>query len=775
VITVVNKFSFSPLLITVLTTLPGVSLARPVSAQVLYYKEAPDLESASGQAIVQAASSTVTPPLGLSNPWPENLKIKSAESSQLVPDLQPSQPDQPVVFHFPKTSLSQTAPANHSLVAQVSPRTPTLPQRPGSTGEPLQGTPDRVDLTPRPGGQPQIETPPQPLPPELTQADPSSVPPLTPPDSPPASSGEPRVLIAEILVTGVDEELQKIVYDAISIRPGRTTTQSELQQDVNAVFATGFFSRVSVTPEDTPLGVRITFVVQSNPVLQQVRVEGQDVLPSEEIDRIFSPLYGRTLNLRELQNAIRELNQWYQDNGYVLAQVIDTPQVSDDGIVTLQVAEGVIEDIQVRFLTRDGEPTDDEGKPIRGRTREFIITREFTLKPGDVFNRARAEADLQRVFGLGIFENVTLSLNPGQNPRQVVVIANVSERNTGSLAAGAGISSASGLFGTVSYQEQNLGGNNQKLGAEVQLGVREFLFDVSFTDPWIAGDPNRTSYTVNVFNRRSLSLIFDNGPIDVALPNGDTPRVDRLGGGISFTRPLKNGWVGSLGFQYQRVTTRDFDRRINARDALGNPLTFSQTGLDDLFALQLAFVRDRRNNPLQPTSGSILRFGTEQTLPFGSGSILFNRIRGSYSFYVPVNWLRFTDQGQGALAFNIQGGNVLGDLPPYEAFSLGGSNSVRGYEEGALGSGRSYIQATVEYRFPIFAVVGGALFLDAATDLGSGSSVLGDPAGVRGKPGSGFGYGLGVRIQTPLGPLRLDYGINDLGESRVHFGIGERF
>lgn len=127
------------------------------------------------------------------------------------------------------------------------------------------------------------------------------------------------------------------------------------------------------------------------------------------------------------------------------------------------------------------------------------------------------------------------------------------------------------------------------------------------------------------------------------------------------------------------------------------------------------------------------------------------------------------------LAFNIQGGTVFGDLPPYDAFALGGSNSVRGYDEGDLGSARSFLQATAEYRFPIFSSISGALFFDAATDFGSGGSVLGDPAGIRGKPGSGYGYGLGVRIQSPVGPIRLDYGISDQGDQRFQFGIGERF
>jgi outer membrane protein insertion porin family len=362
----------------------------------------------------------------------------------------------------------------------------------------------------------------------------------------------------------------------------------------------------------------------------------------------------------------------------------------------------------------------------------------------------------------------------------VIVVVDVIEKNTGSVAAGAGISSASGLFGSVSYQQQNLGGNNQTVGAELQLGERELLFDLRFTDPWIGGDPYRTSYTVNAFRRRSISLIFDGGDPEIELPNGDNPRVLRTGGGINFTRPLSRDvftpaeWTASLGLQYQRVSIRDRDGEISPVDELGNNLSFSGEGSDDLLTVQLGAVRDRRNNPLRPSQGSLLRLGVEQSIPVGQGSILLTRLRGSYSYFIPVNFTRFT-QGYQALAFNVQGGTVIGDLPPYEAFSLGGSNSVRGYDEGDLGAGRNFIQATAEYRFPLISVVGGALFVDFASDLGSGDNVPGNPAGVRDKPGNGFGYGVGVRVQSPLGPIRVDYGFNDQGDSRLHFGIGERF
>jgi outer membrane protein insertion porin family len=592
---------------------------------------------------------------------------------------------------------------------------------------------------------------------------------------------EPRVLVAEVLVANpneveeLDPELVNLVYSVVQTRAGRTTTRTQLQQDINSIFATGVFADVDALPEDTDLGVRVTFLVQPNPILTDVQVEGNEVLPQEVVDEIFAAQKGDIINLLDFQDGILELNQWYQDNGYVLAQVVAAPRVSEDGVVTLEVAEGVIESIQVRFFNEDGEAVDEEGNPIRGRTHDYIITREFETQPGEVFNQARIEQDFQRVFGLQIFEDVSPGLEPGtEDPRKVTLIVNVTERSTGSVAAGLGFNFTGDIFGTVSYRQDNFGGNNQKLTAEAQLSTRDILFDVSFTDPWIAGDPFRTSYTVNGFARSVINLNFDGGPNPIDLANGDRVRVRRFGGGITFSRPVGGGWTVALGTLVQNISSRDADGAVFATDAAGNPLTASGTGIDDLWTFPISATLDRRDNAFNPTRGSILRLNAEQSVPLGRGSIFMNRLRGSYSQYIPVRFLNFTE-GPQALAFNVQIGTILGDVPPYEAFALGGTNSIRGYDEGEVGGGRSYAQFTAEYRFPLFSFLGGALFVDAGTDLGSGNAVPGAPGPSRGKPGSGFGYGAGVRVQTPLGPLRIDYGFNDQGQGRIHFGIGERF
>ncbi|WP_041226394.1 BamA/TamA family outer membrane protein [Crinalium epipsammum] len=733
----------SPLLLAAIAATTTMSLSSPANGQTPNPAGNPSGKPGSGNVIIDAApvSGEATP--GSNQPKPT------------TPLGEPVRPQEPLI-------------------------TP-----PGTESTPRQETPNRVEFNITPGA-PSLEI----NPPTTNPTQPTTPTLPTIPTPAPIPQQEARVLVAEVQVRGVSGQLQDEVYKVIRTKPGRATTRSQLQEDLNAIYATGYFANVEFVPEDTPLGVRVAFVVQPNPVLQTVNVTtvppspGSGVVPASVVNSIFSPQYGRILNLKELQESIKKLNQWYKDNGYDLAQVIDVPQPTADGKVNLVVAEGVIEDIQVRFLDKEGSQVNEQGTPLKGRTRPFIVTREVQLTPGDVFNRKLAERDLRRVYGLGIFDDVRLSFNPGQDPRKVVVVVNVIEKNTGSVAAGAGISSASGFFGTVSYQQQNLGGNNQKLGTELQLGQRELLFDVNFTNPWIAGDPYRTSYTVNAFRRRSISLIFDGGEEnEITLGpehDNDRPRVVRLGGGVNFSRPLiKNPfdtspWRASLGLQYQRVSIRDADGDLAPRDELGNNLSFSGSGRDDLLLLQLGAVRDRRNNSLIPTQGDFLRFGVEQSVPLGEGNILLNRLRGSYSYYIPASLTKF-GQGPQAFAFNIQAGTVLGDLPPYEAFSLGGSNSVRGYDEGDIGSGRSFIQGTAEYRFPLFSVVGAALFADYATDLGSGNTVPGNPAGVRGKPGNGLGYGLGVRINSPLGPIRIDYGFNDEGKGRLHFGIGERF
>ena len=216
-------------------------------------------------------------------------------------------------------------------------------------------------------------------------------------------------------------------------------------------------------------------------------------------------------------------------------------------------------------------------------------------------------------------------------------------------------------------------------------------------------------------------------------------------------------------------------------DELGNPLTFSDDGQDPLLILDFAGALDKRNSRLNPTQGYRLLFEMEQAIPIAD--IVYNRIAANYSYFLPLDLFGFTE-GDRTLVLNAQGGTVLGDLPAYQGFNIGGSGSIRGFSGGEAGTGRSFLQATAEYRFPIFRfnafgdegyTLGGNLFVDYGSNLGSQDAVKGQPGIVRDKPGHGLGFGLGLRLPTSLGTFRLEVGFNDDGGSAVNFNIGESF
>jgi outer membrane protein insertion porin family len=631
----------------------------------------------------------------------------------------------------------------------------------------------------------------KPVPKPAATTKPNITSPQTQTPATPATGSEKQVLVSDIIIRSqkgtLDPALESKIRQVLTVKTGQPTNRAQLEQNLNAVRALGAFSAVEIIPEDTTKGVKLSFVVTTYGNLSKVQIRtlpasSSSVLNQAQIDDVFKIQYGKQLNAVELQAAIKKLNEFYQKQGYNLAQVVDVEELNTDGTLKLVIAEGLIEDVQVRFMTKEGLLVDDKKNPISGNTRPFIVTREAELKPGKIFNRATVERDLRRIYGLGIFDDVRVAFAPGTDPAKVVLQFNVIEKKTFSIVAGGGLSSTNGLFGSVSYNQLNVGGNAQKIGAEVQLGTRDFIYDLNFSDPWIATDPNRTSYNANIFSRRSLSLVFDGGKKPAFVPGTqDTPRIVRQGGGVTFNRPLNgdpfsdSAWRGSLGVQYQRVSVRDLNGSgIVKKDSNGNDLSFSKTGEDDLLMVQLGITQDLRNSFTDPSQGSLLKLGVDQSIPVGVGNITMTRARASFTNYTPVKLINLAPGAQ-SLVLNVQGGTILGDLPPYEAFSLGGPTSIRGYEEGDVGSGRSYVQASAEYRFPVISIVGIGIFADYGSDLGTGSSVPGNPAGTRGKPGDGFGYGAGLRINSPIGPIRIDYAINSRSENRIQFGIGERF
>lgn len=324
--------------------------------------------------------------------------------------------------------------------------------------------------------------------------------------------------------------------------------------------------------------------------------------------------------------------------------------------------------------------------------------------------------------------------------------------------------------------------DNQYLLLEAIAGETILGADLSYT--YLLDVPSRQGLSVNLFNQRSFHPAFTGGDPELDLPNGETPWVHRLGAGIEYFQPIAPNVNASIGVNYQRVSVREdlFGDEVFPFDEDGNALTFGDSGQDDLLTINLAAVYSTVDDPRRPTEGTRLRFGMDQAIPIGDAEIGFNRIAASATQFIPLDLFGF-DEGPRTLVLNLQAGTMIGDVPPYEAFNLGGVNSVRGFSKGDVGTGSSFLQATAEYRFPITSFdVGpvdiplvGLLFVDYGTDLGTADEVTGEPAEVRDRPGDGLGFGVGLRALTPFGTARLEFGLNDNGGSEVHFTLGERF
>lgn len=131
---------------------------------------------------------------------------------------------------------------------------------------------------------------------------------------------EERILVSEVEVLGVDGELKELAEGALVTKPNFAYTLGEIQEDLNRVFATGYFVEIRPEPEDTRDGVKLSIIVKANPELKSIVSTGGDVLPQIVFEDAFRGLHGRTLNHNTFGDAIRKVVSWYEDAG-VLSQV----------------------------------------------------------------------------------------------------------------------------------------------------------------------------------------------------------------------------------------------------------------------------------------------------------------------------------------------------------------------------------------------------------------------------------------------------------------------
>ncbi len=540
--------------------------------------------------------------------------------------------------------------------------------------------------------------------------------------APAAAQDIPIDEITKITVEGNEHVSDSEVLDAVETEVGEQTDQEALRSDMQSVYDLGYFSDINIAFENHEGGLNVIFEVEENPVLEEIELSGYEGLyTAAEIKDRLDLETGTVLNARKMNENLKAFQEKMQDDGYVLARYKDV-NISDEGVLTVEISPGYLDSIEIKG---------------NSKTKNDVIMREIPIEAGEIVNIKKIQRGYQNLHRLEFFENINPELERVDSEDNLAkLVINLDEAKTGRLNFGGGYSSTDGWLGFVDVSEKNLFGNGQNIGAKWQFGDTT-TYSLNFHEPYLW--QSDFSFSFSVYDRESERTDSD----------GDYTRESR-GGSLTFGHPLPRDWRTSLKYRVQ-----DTKATRNSGETIYD---------NSLRSLTLGFDRDTSNNRFHPTSGSINNFELEHAGDFIGGEMDFTKFNWDSRRY-------FSGFKDHAWAVRMKLG-LSEPRTPLEAeeYDLGGSDSLRGYERSDFDDetpNNNLLLLNLEYRIPFNDSFTGVLFTDAGNVWEDRDSIaLND---------LNYGYGLGVRMNTPVGQLRLDYGWDEEQDGQLHFSIGNTF
>ena len=391
--------------------------------------------------------------------------------------------------------------------------------------------------------------------------------------------------------------------------------------------------------------------------------------------------------------------------------------------------------------------------------KEHVIRREFEslgLYEGAVFNPDKLREAQQRLARLGIFGRVAID-TPGRLERKEALDVNVHAelRKPGSISVRGGYSPSEGIRGTLAVLHNNLYKRNMRAGAKFSAGTRGNLYELTLIEPWLIGP---TMGTLRIFE--------DN------LEEQDDTRA--RGATANLARRLNLYSNVAVQYKYQELR-----QRIPSAPELESSNQAAPTErYTTVSSLGLSFHRDNREPFLNPISGWLNEFAIEYAGGFIGGKTSFFKLTGDNRFYSQIGDMALVNALRLGYARGLRS-NREREIVSFERFRAGGSTTIRGYRDRSLGPLDNELTNThrgdvlfiynIELRFPLYKLLGGALFFDTGNVWDNLAAINTDPLH--------SAVGVGVRVDTPLGPLRFDYGVPLIsGESpQINLGLGQAF
>lgn len=547
--------------------------------------------------------------------------------------------------------------------------------------------------------------------------------------------------------------------------------EEELAEDIERIrslYDENGFSDVEVTTEIQPSAnssdILLKVVIQEGKkyLVGDISLNGNSILKSDQIQKALKMSKAKPFSRRGLRLDVANIQDLYFEKGYLSAQIRSESAYNE-----------TTDKVDLTYSIIENELTYVEKVLIQGntKTKDIVIRRELRAYPGESFSGAKLKRSKERLYNLGFFEDVRFDTEPGSLPNTRDLVVSVKESKTGEFSFGGGYSSIDSVIGFIQVRQRNFDWQNWKTftGAGQDLLLRfeggsvRTNAELSFTEPWVFGYPY--SFGFDIYRKEINSSGSSGYNFDETKTGFDL----RLG--KEFTEFDK----GLLMYKLEEVDISDIpdDASQALRDELGKNTTSS---------LALTLTHDERDNIYNPTRGVMVSGTGEVAGGFLGGDKDFTKLYGVAS----TNYKNF---GENVLELKFRAGiaDAFDDsvkVPIYERYFLGGANTVRGYRERRLGprdpsnqapvGGEAYWVGNIEETFPIYPdLIKGAVFFDAGSlveeieDFGSGDVFT--------------GVGVGARIKTPIGPVKLDMGypLDDVqGEkkkARFYFSISRGF
>ena len=549
-----------------------------------------------------------------------------------------------------------------------------------------------------------------------------------------------------------------------SDRYARTKLNADLEALRSYYVARGYLefkvesTQVAISPNKQDISITINVSEGEQFVVSKVSLAGNFLGREEEFRSLVAIQAGQPYNADMVAVTIKAFTDHFGNFGYAFSRI--EPRTNIDRAtnrveVTLQADPS--RRVYVRRINVAGND----------RTRDEVIRREFRQLEASWYDGEKIKLSRNRVDRLGYFKEVNLDTSevPGSFD-QVDLTVTVSEKPTGSISLGAGISSADGFGVSFGFKQDNAFGSGNSLGIELNTSKQNRTLVFNTTNPYFTEDG--VSRTIDLYQRNSKPYV------DI-----DSYAIETTGGSIRFGVPFTEYDTVFFGLGVDQTTVVPGSLLPVVYQDFANRFGFTSMAVP----LTVGWGRDTRDSALVPTVGKVIKASAEWSV---AGELKYVRATTVYQQYIPV-----TNKITAALNAELSVGSGTGDspYPIFKNFYSGGLGSVRGFEQGSLTTGAQRnlgLTSTggtkkVNFNGELLSPLPGGgkdrtlrvyAFMDAGGIYGPDEAIqLGDMRS---------SYGVGISWISPVGPLRLAFAkpIKQFENDRIQtlqFQIGSSF